>query len=42
MDTDPYPDTKANQTPNAVADTYGVRLRGITFAVERETAQIAN
>ena len=42
MDTDPYQDTKANQTPNTVADTYGVRLWGITFIVERETAQTAN
>ncbi len=42
MDEGPYQDTEANQTPNAIADTYGVRLWGITSIVERETAQTAN
>jgi len=30
-----------NQTPNTVALTSGVRLRGLTFVVERETTQTA-
>ena len=38
----PYRDTDANQTPNSVVDTCGVRLWGISFIVERETAQIAS
>ena len=31
--------TKLNQTANATANSLGVRLWGISFAVERETAQ---
>ena len=41
MDDGPYRDTDANQTPNAVTTIVGVRLWGISFIVERETAQIA-
>ena len=33
--------TGTNQTPNAVATIAGVRPRGISFVVERETAQTA-
>ena len=33
--------TYPNQTPNTVKIISGVRLRGITFVVKRETAQIA-
>lgn len=42
MDEGPYPGTDANQTPNTVPVTCGVRLWGISFIVERETAQIAS
>ena len=31
--------TKSNQTPNAINLSLGVRLWGISFIVERETAQ---
>ena len=31
--------TDLNQTPNAIALSLGVRLWGISFIVERETAQ---
>ena len=31
--------TKSNQTTNAIGQNLGVRLRGISFVVERETAQ---
>ena len=31
--------TKLNQTTNAITGILGVRLRGISFVVERETAQ---
>ena len=31
--------TKLNQTTNAITGTLGVRLWGISFIVERETAQ---
>ncbi len=30
---------KSNQTTNAINRSLGVRLRGISFVVERETAQ---
>jgi len=33
--------TSFNQTPNTDTWTSGVRLRGITFVVERETTQTA-
>ena len=33
--------TDVNQTPNAGTWCVAVRLRGISFVVERETAQIA-
>jgi hypothetical protein len=33
--------TSFNQTPNTDTLTSGVRLRGITFVVKRETTQIA-
>jgi hypothetical protein len=33
--------TDLNQTPNAGRPGVAVRLRGISFVVERETAQIA-
>ena len=33
------PLTKPNQTANAKAANPGVRLRGLTFVVERETTQ---
>gem|GEM_PF-1861382 len=42
MDKGPHRDTNASQTPNTVAGTYGVRLWGISFIVERETAQTAS
>ena len=32
--------TNPNQTPNAVTPNAGVGLRGMSFVVERETAQI--
>ncbi len=32
--------TELNQTPNAGISSAAVRLRGISFVVERETAQI--
>ena len=35
----PYRVTKLNQTPNAQTPTVGVRRWGISFSVERETAQ---
>ena len=35
----PYQVTKINQTPNAVRLSVAVRLREISFVVERETAQ---
>ncbi len=31
--------TNSNQTSNAISLSLGVRLRGISFVVERETAQ---
>ncbi len=31
--------TKSNQTTNAISQNLGVRLRGISSVVERETAQ---
>ena len=31
--------TNSNQTTNAISQNLGVRLRGISFVVERETAQ---
>ncbi len=31
--------TKSNQTTNAISQSLGVRLWGISFIVERETAQ---
>ena len=38
----PYRVTEVSQTPNAVrVCSVAVRLRGISFVVERETAQIA-
>ena len=36
-----YPAAAFNQTPNTAALTLGVRLRGITFVVERETTRTA-
>jgi len=42
MDDGPYQGTDANQTPNAKGDSPGVRLRGISSVVERETAQTAS
>ena len=33
--------TLPNQTPNTAGGIVGVRLRGISFVVERETAQTA-
>lgn len=36
----PYKVTEVNQTPNASNVSAAVRLRGISFVVERETAQI--
>ena len=42
MESGPYRGTNANQTPNAVPVLCGVRLQGISFVVERETAQIAS
>ena len=35
----PYQVTEVNQTPNAVTQSAAVRLREISFVVERETAQ---
>lgn len=35
----PYQVTKINQTPNAGTPSVAVRLREISFVVERETAQ---
>ena len=32
--------TNPNQTPNAVTPNVGVGLRGMSFVVKRETAQI--
>ena len=37
----PYRGTKNYQTPNTVDRIMGVRLWGISFIVERETAQTA-
>ena len=37
----PYKVTDVSQTPNAGTVSVAVRLRGISFVVERETAQIA-
>ena len=37
----PYKVTDVSQTPNAGTWCVAVRLRGISFVVERETAQIA-
>ena len=34
--------TDLNQTPNAGISSVAVRLRGISFVVERETAQITS
>ena len=42
VDQEPYQVTKPMQTPNTVDFSAGVRLRGISFVVERETAQIAS
>ena len=42
MDDGPYQGTDANLTPNTVPVTRGVRLWGISFIVERETAQTAS
>ena len=39
MGAGPYQVTKLNQTPNAQTPTVGVRRWGISFSVERETAQ---
>ena len=39
MGAGPYRVTKLNQTPNAATPSVGVRLWGISFTVERETAQ---
>ena len=36
----PYRVTDVSQTPNAIRCSVAVRLRGISFVVERETAQI--
>ena len=36
----PYKVTDVSQTPNAVKCSGAVRLRGLSFVVERETAQI--
>ena len=41
MDDGPYRGADANQTPNTMAGKYGVRLWGLSFIVERETAQTA-
>ena len=38
----PYRVTDVSQTPNAVRVSMAVRLRGISFVVERETAQTTN
>ena len=35
----PYPVTEVNQTPNAGTPSEGARRWGISFSVERETAQ---
>ena len=35
----PYRDTNASQTPNTIGRITGVRRRGISFVVKRETAQ---
>ena len=35
----PYQVTKINQTPNADTSSVAVRLRELSFVVERETAQ---
>ena len=35
----PYQVTDVSQTPNAGKPSAAVRLRGISFVVERETAQ---
>ena len=37
----PYRVTDVSQTPNAARVSMAVRQRGISFVVERETAQIA-
>ena len=37
-----YKPTKPTQTPNAVYINAGVRLWGISFIAERETAQTAS
>ncbi len=37
----PYRVTEVSQTPNTMRVSVAVRLRGISFVVERETAQIA-
>ena len=42
VDQEPYQVTKPMQTPNTADCIAGVRLRGISFVVERETAQIAS
>ena len=34
--------TKPNQTPNALSQPMGVRLRATRFVVKRETAQTIN
>jgi hypothetical protein len=38
----PFPATQPNQTPNTSALISGVSPRGISFADERETTQIAS
>ena len=42
MDAGPSQGTNSNQTPNAVNVSVGVRLRGISSVVERETTQTAS
>ena len=38
----PYKVTDVSQTPNAGKLSMAVRLRGISFVVERDTAQITS
>ncbi len=42
MDSRAHQATKSNQTPNTILYSTGVRLWGINFMVERETAQTAS
>ena len=39
MDSGDYQSANSNQTPNTIGFIAGVRLRGISFVVKRETAQ---